>query len=153
MNKNFFNLTFLISLFFFNTGFIFKPKLSAFYCGEYNQLVKSNQDLLKQQEEIWIFDRKGNTYQYDYSSNKVFPENLRVVQGVNFNLKESYLEGSKLYINYNITLNSVSGKVQIILDYKRKTADGSYTIYGSTEYIPTLNCKEIKFPRNTKFEY
>ena len=153
MNKNFSTSIFLISLFFFNTGFIFKPKLSAFYCGDYNELVKSTQDLLKQQEEILIFDRKGNTYQYDYYSNKVSREKLRVVQGVNFNLKESYLEGSSLYMNYDITLNSVPAKAQIILDYKRKTFDSSFTIYGSTEYMPTLNCKEINFPKDTKFEY
>ena len=153
MNKKISSFTFLISLFFFNTGFIFKPKLSAFYCGDYDQLIKSNKELLKQQEEILIFDKKGNTYQYDYYSNKVSPEKLKVVEGVNFNLQESYIEGSSLYMNYFLDFDSFTGKAQIILDYKRKTFDGSITVYGSTEYMPTVNCKEIKFPKDTKFEY
>ena len=153
MNKKIFTLPFLVPLFLLNSGFIFKPKLRAFSCGDYIHLAKSNQELLKIQEEILIFDTKGNSYQYDYFSNKVSPEKLKVIQGVNLNLKKSYLEGSNFYLDYNVIINSVPATMQIILDYDKKTFNSSYTIYGSTQYMQPLNCKEIKFPKDTKFEY
>tara|TARA_A100001388_G_C28765620_1_gene500539 strand:- start:1772 stop:2233 length:462 start_codon:yes stop_codon:yes gene_type:complete len=153
MNKKIFTLPFLVPLFLFNSGFIFKPKLRAFSCGDYIHLAKSNQELLKIQEEILIFDPKGNSYQYDYFSNKVSPEKLKVIEGVNLNLKKSYLEGSNFYLDYNVIINSVPATMQIILDYDKKTFNSSYTIYGSTQYMQQLNCKEIKFPKDTKFEY
>ena len=153
MNKKIFTLPFLVSLFLLNSGFFFKPKLRSFYCGDYTQLLKSSQELLKQQEEILIFDKKGKSYQYNYFSNKVFPEKLRVVQGLNLNLEKSYLEGSNFYLNYSVNINSVPATMQIILDYDRRTFNSSVTVYGSTQSTPTLNCKEINFPKDTKFEY
>ena len=153
MNKKAFTFTFFVSLFLLNSGFFFKPKLRAFSCGDNIHLSKSNRELLKIEEEILIFDPKGNSYQYDYSSNKVFPERYKIVSGINLDLEESYLEGSNFYLDYNVIINSVPAKMQIILDYERKTFDSSYTMYGSTTYMPTLNCKEIKFPKDTKFEY
>ena len=153
MNKKIFTLPFLVSLFLLNSGFIFKPKLRAFTCGDNIHLSKSNQELLKIEEEILIFDTKGNSYQYNYSSNKVSPERGKVVQGINLNLKKSYLEGSNFYLDYNVIINSVPATMQIILDYDRKTFNSSYTIFSSTEYLKPLNCNEIKFPKDTKFEY
>ncbi len=153
MNKKIFTLPFLISLFFFNTGFIFKPKLRAFYCGDYNQLVKSNQELLKQEQELFIFNNKGKSYQYDYSSNRVYPDQLKVTSGVEFKLIKSYIEGSKFFIDYSISVNSVVGLAEIILDFDRKYISGLMKINGITEALPKTNCKEVKFPKDTKFEY
>ena len=56
MNKKIFTLPFLASLFLLNTGFILKPKLRAFSCGDYYHLAKSNQELLEMQEELLIFE-------------------------------------------------------------------------------------------------
>ena len=153
MNKKIFSLPFLVSLFLLNTGFGFKPKVRAFTCGDYYHLAKTNQELLKIEEEILIFDNKGNSYQYDYASNKVSPEKLKVIQGINLYLQNSYLIGSKFYLDYNVTLNNVPATMQIILDYEEKTFNSSYQIYGSTQYTEPVNCKEIKFPKDTRYEY
>ena len=74
---------------------ILKPKLSAFSCGDYYQLQKSNQELLQQEEELFIFDNKGKSYQYDYSSNSVYPYKLKSISWVKFKLKKSFIKGSK----------------------------------------------------------
>ena len=153
MNKKIFSLPFLVSLFLLNSGFFFKPKLRAFTCGDDIFLSNSNQELLKIKEEILIFDNEGNSYQYDYASKKVSPEKIKVIQGVNLYLEKSYIEGSKFYLDYNVTMYNVPATMQFILDYDRKTFNSSYTIYGSTQYNGTVNCKELKFPKDTKFEY
>ena len=153
MNKKIFALPFLVSLSLLNSGFFFKPKVRAFSCGDDIFLSQSNKELLKIKEEILIFDTKGNSYEYDYVSNRVSPEKIKVIQGVNLNLEKSYLIGSKFYLDYNVTMYNIPAKMQFILDYDRKTFNSSYTIYGSTEYTPSVNCKELKFPKDTKFEY
>ena len=153
MDKKFFSLPFLVSLFLLNSGFFFKPKVRSFSCGDDIFLAQSNKELLKIKEEILIFDNKGNSYQYDYVSNKVSPEKVKVIAGINLNLEKSYLIGSKFYLNYNTTMYNAPVTMQFILDYDRKTFNSSYTIYGSTEYTPSVNCKELKFPKNTEFIY
>ena len=150
MNKTL--LSFLASLLLLNSGFIFKPKLRAFSCGNNMHLAKSNEELLKIQEEILIFDKR-NSYQYDYASNKVSPEKIKVIQGVNLNLEKSYVKGSKFFLDYSLTMYNVPATMQFILDYGEKTFSSSYNIYGSTQYVDPVNCKELKFPKNTKFEY
>ena len=152
MKKKVFALPFLASLFLLNTGFMFKPKVRAFTCGDYYHLAKSNQELLKIQEEILIFDNKGVSYQYDYASNKVSPEKVRVIGDINLNLKQSYIEGSNFYMDYDVIMYGVPASMQFILNYDRNTFSSSYSMYGSTEYTDSVNCKEIEFPKDTKFE-
>ena len=153
MKKKIFTLPFLVSLFLLNTGFNFKPKVRAFSCGDIYHLAKTNQELLKLEEEILIFDNKGNSYQYDYASNKVSPEKLRAIQGMNLNLEKSYLKGTKFYLEYYVMMNNVPATLQFILDYESKKFFGSTNVYGITQYTDTVECKEIKFLKNTKFEY
>ena len=153
MNKKIFSLPFLVSLFLLNTGFGFKPKVRAFTCGDYYHLAKTNQELLKIEEEILIFDNKGNSYQYDYASNKVSPEEVRTVADIDLILKDSYLEGSNFYVDYELMMYGVPGRMQFILNYDRYTLSSNYSINGFTEYTDPVNCKEIEFPKDTKFEY
>ena len=153
MNKKIFSLPFLASLFLLNSGFFFKPKVRAFTCGDNIFLSQSNKELLKIKEEILIFDSKGNSYQYDYASNKVSPEKVRVIGDINLNLNNSYLEGSNFYADYDLIMYGVPATMQFILNYERKTFSSSYSMYGSTEYTDSVNCKEIEFPKDTKFEY
>ena len=141
MKKNFFTIPFFISLFFLNTGFFFKPKLRAFYCGDYNQLIKSNQELLKQDQELFIFDKKGKSYQYDYFSNSVYPDQLKVASGVEFKLKKSYIKGSKFYVDYNLSVNSFTGSAEMVLDFDRKYIRGSIDMAGMVQPMPGNNCK------------
>ena len=153
MNKKVLTLPFLASLFLLNTGFTFKPKLRAFTCGDYYHLAKSNQELLKRQEELLIFDTNGKAYQYDYASKKVSPEKFRAVGGGNLNLEKSYLEGTKFYLDYYVMMDNIPATMQFVLDYESKTLFGTTSVYGITQYIDTVECKEIEFPKNTKFEY
>ena len=153
MKKKVFTLPFLVSLFLLNTGFMFKPKVRAFTCGDSIRLSLSNRELLKIPEEIFIYDNKGVAYQYDYASNKVSPEKVRVIGDINLNLKKSYLEGSNFYSDYDLIMYGVPATMQFILNYDRNTFSSSYSMYGSTEYTDSVNCKEIEFPKDTKFEY
>ena len=153
LKKNFLTIPFFISIFFLNTGFIFKPKLNAFYCGSNMLLEKSNQNLLKQQSELFIFDNKGKSYQYDYSTNKVYPEKTKISSGVEFKLIKSYIEGSKFYVDYGVNVNSIPGSAEIILDFEKKYVTGFMYMAGMSQPIPRNNCKEIEFPKDTNFEY
>ena len=153
MNKKILALPFLTSLFFLNTGFIFKPKLRAFYCGGEYQLVKSNQELLKQEQEILIFDYKGNLYQYDYFFNRVSPYQLKVIDGVEFRLIKSFIEDSKFHMNYRLSYDSYVGTAKVVLDYDRENVNGEMIVNGEIYPLNEDNCKEIKFPKDTKFEY
>ena len=153
MKKEVFTLPFLISLFLLNTGFMFKPKVRAFTCGDSIRLSLSNRELLKIPEEMFIYDNKGVAYQYDYASNKVSPEEVRTVADIDLILKDSYLEGSNFYVDYELMMYGVPGRMQFILNYDRYTLSSNYSINGFTEYTDPVNCKEIEFPKDTKFEY
>ena len=153
MKKKVFTLPFLVSLFLLNTGFMFKPKVRAFTCGDYYHLAKSNQNLLKEQSELFIFDNKGKSYQYDYSTNKVYPEKTKIASGVEFKLIKSYIEGSKFYVDYGVNVNSIPGSAEIILDFEKKYLTGFMYMAGMSQPIPKNNCKEIELPKDTKFEY
>ena len=155
MNNKVFTLPFLVSLFLLNTGFTFKPKLRAFYCGDYSQLIRSNQELIKQEEELFIFDKKGKSYQYSYSSNRVYPDTLKITpsSGTQFRLIKSYIEGSKFYVDYSVSVNGGIGSAELILDFERNFLSGSMSMSGITLPVPNTNCKEIELPKDTRFEY
>ena len=53
-------------------------------------MQKTNEQLLRQEEELFIFDNNGKSYQYDYSSNSVSPDKLKTASGVNFKLIKLY---------------------------------------------------------------
>ena len=153
MNKKSFTLTFFVSLFLLNSGFFFKPKLRAFSCGDYYQMQKTNEQLLRQEEELFIFDKKGKSYQYDYSSNTIYPYKLKTISGVKFKLIKSYIKGSNFYVNHIVTVNNMDGKAEIILDFDKKDVIGELKIAGAIQPIPRTNCKEIDLPEDINIEY
>lgn len=130
-----------------------KPKLQAFSCGDYYQLLKSNEELLRQEEELFIFDKKGKSYQYDYSSNTIYPYKLKTISGVEFKLKKSFIEGTKFYVDYNVTVNNMDGTAEMILDFDKKDVTGELKIAGIVQPIPRSNCKEIDLTDDYSFEY
>ena len=130
-----------------------KPKLRAFSCGDYYQLMKSNQELLKQEDELFIFDNKGKSYQYDYFSNSIYPYKLKTISGVKFKLKKSYIKGSNFYVNYIVTANNMDGKAEMILDFDKKDVIGELKIAGAVQPIPRTNCKEIDLSEDVIIEY
>ena len=133
--------------------FLSKPKLQAFSCGDYYQLLKSNEELLRQEEELFIFDKKGKSYQYDYSSNTIYPYKLKTISGVEFKLKKSFIEGTKFYVDYNVTVNNMDGTAEMILDFDKKDVIGELKIAGIVQPIPRSNCKEIDLTDDYSFEY
>ena len=50
-------------------------------------------------------------------------------------------------------MDNIPATMQFVLDYESKTLFGTTSVYGITQYIDTVECKEIEFPKNTKFEY
>ena len=130
-----------------------KPKLQAFSCGDYYQLLKSNEELLRQEEELFIFDKKGKSYQYDYSSNTIYPYKLKTISGVEFKLKKSFIKGSKFYVDYIITANNMDGTAEMVLDFDKKDVSGELKIAGLEQPIPRSNCKEIDLSEDFSFEY
>ena len=119
-----------------------KPKLQAFSCGDYYQLLKSNEELLRQEEELFIFDKKGKSYQYDYSSNTIYPYKLKTISGVEFKLKKSFIEGTKFYVDYNVTVNNMDGTAEMILDFDKKDVIGELKIAGIVQPIPRVIVKK-----------
>ena len=141
----------MVSISLLNSCSFSKPKLRAFSCGDYYQLQKSNQELLRQEEELFIFDNKGKSYQYDYSSNSVSPDKLKTASGVSFRLKKSYIKGSKFYVDYKLTANNMDGTAEMILDFDKKNISGQLKIAGVVQPIPSDNCKEIVLPKDINF--
>ena len=153
LNKKNFTIPFLVSISLLSSCSFSKPKLRAFSCGDYYQLQKSNQELLKQEEELFIFDKKGKSYQYDYSSNSVYPYKLKTISGVVFKLKKSFIKGSKFYVDYKVTVNNMDGTAEMILDFDNKDVSGELKIAGLVQPIPRSNCKEIVLTEDFTFEY
>ena len=115
-------------------------------------MQKSNQQLLRQEEELFIFDKKGKSYQYDYSSNSISPDKLKTASGVTFKLKKSYIKGSKFFVDYKLTANNMDGTAEMILDFDKKNISGQLKIAGVVQDIPQDNCKEIQLPEDFSFE-
>jgi len=143
----------LVSISLLSSCSLSKPKLQAFSCGDYYQLLKSNEELLRQEEELFIFDKKGKSYQYDYSSNTIYPYKLKTISGVEFKLKKSFIEGTKFYVDYNVTVNNMDGTAEMILDFDKKDVTGELKIAGIVQPIPRSNCKEIDLTDDYSFEY
>ncbi len=152
MNKKI-TIPFLVSISLLSSCSFSKPKIRAFSCGDYYQLLKSNQELLKQEDELFIFDKKGKSYQYDYFSNSIYPYKLKTISGVKFKLKKSYIKGSNFYSDYIVTANNMDGKAELILDFDKKEIIGELKIAGAVQLIPKTNCKEIDLSEDVSFEY
>ena len=153
MDKKIFTIPFLVSISLLSSCSSPKRKLSAFSCGNYYQLMKSNQELLKQEDELFIFDNKGKSYQYDYFSNSIYPYKLKTISGVKFKLKKSYIKGSNFYVSYIVTANNMDGKAEMILDFDKKNVIGEFKIAGEVQPIPRTNCKEIDLSEDVSIEY
>ena len=153
MNKKILTIPLLVSISLLSSCSFLKPKLRAFSCGDYYQLQKSNQELLQQEEELFIFDNKGKSYQYDYSSNSVYPYKLKSISGVKFKLKKSFIKGSKFYVDYIIKANNMDGTAEMVLDFDKKDVSGELKIAGLEQPIPRSNCKEIDLSEDFSFEY
>lgn len=153
MDKKNFTIPILVSISLLSSCSLSKPKLQAFSCGDYYQLLKSNEELLRQEEELFIFDKKGKSYQYDYSSNTIYPYKLKTISGVEFKLKKSFIEGTKFYVDYNVTVNNMDGTAEMILDFDKKDVTGELKIAGIVQPIPRSNCKEIDLTDDYSFEY
>ena len=153
MNKKMFTIPFLVFISLLSSCSSSKPKLRAFSCGNIKQLMKSNQELLKQEDELFIFDNKGKSYQYDYFSNSIYPYKLKTISGVKFKLIKSYIKGSNFYVNHIVTVNNMDGKAEIILDFDKKDVIGELKIAGAIQPIPRTNCKEIDLPEDINIEY
>ena len=86
MNKKIFTIPFLVSISLLSSCSSSKPKLRAFSCGDYYQLQKSNQELLRQEEELFMANLEQNDpdlasevkkYRITFESIfEIFPDNL-----------------------------------------------------------------------------
>ena len=99
--------------------------------------------------------KKGRSYQYSYSSNRVYPDTLKITpsSGTQFRLIKSYIEGSKFYVDYSVSVNGGIGSAELILDFERNFLSGSMSMSGITLPVPNTNCKEIELPKDTRFEF
>ena len=151
MKRNFFIFPLLITSWFLNSGFLFKPNIKVMTCGngDYISSIK-----LEDEKEIlgnypWIFDSKsGQLYAYDQKKNTLKPVKREIIDNYEYIYLENYIKGSILYIesiDRDLETNQ-SFNVKTILDFEKFKLT---TIYEGEEPYNDL-CKEIGLPKDIK---
>ena len=151
MKKKFFILSILISSWFLNSGFLFKPNIKVMTCGDDDYISSIK---LEDEKEIlgnypWIFDSNtGQLYAYDQNKNTLKPVKREIIDNYEYIYLENSVEGKSLYIesiDRDLETNQ-SWNVKTILDFEKLKIS---TIYEGEESYSDI-CKEIGLPKDVK---
>ena len=150
MIRNFFIITFLMSSWMLNVGFLFKPNIKVLTCGESDYLSDiSSQDWNGITEDYpWIFDSKsGKLYAFAKDRNSLNPIKSEIIEGYEYVYKDIFVRNGTVYID-SIDRDLETNETfftTTLLDFENSKV-AYITEEGKTEY----NCKEIILPKDVK---
>ena len=148
MTRNFFVITFLMSSWILNLGFLFKPNIKVLTCGDNDYISNiSLQDWeVIAKDYPWIFDSKsGKLYAFDKNKNSLKPVKREIIEGYEYVYKDIFVRDGILYIDSHdrdLETNETFFTTTW-LDFEKLKVT-YITEEGTSEY----NCKEIKLPKD-----
>ena len=153
MKRKFYIFTLLITSYFFNSGFLFKPEIKALICAEnYLELEK---DLRTQKPFIdnfpFVFDiNTGQQYKYDKFTNTFFKMNEYVDSGLENKILKSDIKDQKLYVvEAYMTEDKKWYEYRYVLDFNSLTFIGfNQGLDGPLDSTNKLVCANLELPKN-----
>ena len=174
MKRKFYIFTLLVTSYFFNSGFLFKPNIRAIICNSNAETYSDLEKNLKTQEPFidnwpFVFDiNTGQQYKYDKFKNTFFKMNEFVDNGIETKILKSDIKDQKLYVveaylidNYYMpnTKAKIWKEDRYVLDFKNLTLisfnewfdfDGPITIDG--DLVQKSVCANLELPKNYQIE-
>ena len=150
MKRNFFIITFLMSTWILNLGFLFKPNIKVLTCGgnDYLSDISSQDWKVITKDYPWIFDsNSGKLYTFDKNKNSLKPVKREIIEGYEYVYKDIFVRNGTVYID-SLDRNLATNETFFTttwLDFKKLKVT-YITEEGTTEY----SCKEIKLPKDVR---
>ena len=150
MTRNFFVITFLMSSWILNLGFLFKPNIKVLTCGDNDYISNiSLQDWkVIAKDYPWIFDSKsGKLYAFDKNKNSLKPVKREIIEGYEYIYKDIFVRDGIVYIDSldrDLETNETFFTTTW-LDFEKLKVT-----YINEEGTSEYNCKEIKLPKDIR---
>ena len=150
MKRKIFFVSFLISSWFLNVGFLFKPNIKVLTCGDndYISTISSSDWKEIYKDYPWIFDSKsGQIYTFDQYKNTLRPIKSEIIEGYEYVYKDIFVRNGIVYID-SVDRELATNETyftKTLLDFEKLKV--TYIMGdGRTE----RNCKEIKLPKDIR---
>tara|TARA_A100001388_G_scaffold276700_1_gene265204 strand:- start:1400 stop:1861 length:462 start_codon:yes stop_codon:yes gene_type:complete len=150
MKRKIFIVSFLISSWFLNIGFLFKPNIKVLTCGDndYISNISSNDWNEIYKDYPWIFDSKsGQIYAFDQYKKTLRPIESEIIEGYEYVYKDIFVREGIVYID-SVDRELATNETyftKTLLDFEKLKV--TYIMEdGRTE----SNCKEINLPKDIK---
>jgi len=150
MKRKIFIVSFLISSWFLNIGFLFKPNIKVLTCGDndYISTISANDWKEIYKDYPWIFDSKsGQLYAFDQYKNTLRPIQREIIEGYEYVYKDIFVRDGIVYID------SVDRELETNQTYFTKTLldfEKLKVTYIMEDGRTESNCKEIKLPKDIR---